>query len=101
MTAIDPVRVPRVPVKKRQIKGRYSQNSCANSYLRSNDKPRAKTLQLLKHIPHDGHTMQCAKNVKTYTWNMYGFMNGCHPNKFNKNKNIKTYAPVNILITFL
>ena len=101
MTAIYPVRVPTVPVKNQEIKGARSQNSCANSYLRSNDRPRAKILQLLKHIPHDARTMQCAENVKPYTWNMYGFMNGCHPNKFNKNKNNITYAPVNILISWV
>ena len=30
------------------------------------------------------HTIQFADNVELYTWNLYNFINQCHPSKFNK-----------------
>ena len=33
--------------------------------------------------------------IELYTWNLYNFINQCHPNKFNKNKKNKFYRTRN------
>ena len=40
----------------------------------------------MENVEFSEHTIQHTSDViELYTWNLYNFINQCHPNKFNKN----------------